>query len=115
MQLLMAVLRLMIRLAIFTASVIAEVISTKVLRLWSGKEVRRRTRVGARNADASPRARVAVIGGGIAGSSCAWALQQDGFEAHLFEAADCVGGNAKTFVWPDGQRTGLSVLAWPQL
>ena len=75
-----------------------------------------RTKVQPRQAgSATPRARVAVVGAGIAGSSCAWALDQDGFEVHLFEAADYVGGNAKTFLWPDGQRTGLSVLAWPEL
>ena len=60
------------------------------------------------------RGKVAVIGGGIAGTGCAWALAQDDFEVHLFESAPTVGGNAKTYVWPDGQRTGLSVLAWPE-
>ena len=59
------------------------------------------------------RGRVAIIGGGIAGSGAAWALTQDHFECSIFESSSVVGGNAKTFVWPDGQRTGLSVLAWP--
>ena len=57
--------------------------------------------------------KVAVVGGGIAGSGAAWALQADGFDVQIFEQASSLGGNAKTFDWPDGKRTGLSVLAWP--
>ena len=66
--------------------------------------------------------RVAVIGGGIGGVGCAYALQQAGAHVTLFESRDSVGGNAKTWDWAasDGAgtvatvRTGLSVLAWPQ-
>jgi len=54
------------------------------------------------------------VGGGIAGCGAAWALQRSGFEVHVFEAAEAVGGNAKTFEWDDGVVTGLSVLAWPE-
>lgn len=74
--------------------------------------------------------RVAVIGGGIAGVSAAWALQELGaslpegapaIEVHLFEERPVLGGNAKTHLWaPLGNkdddaavRTGLSVLGWP--
>ena len=60
-----------------------------------------------------PVKRVAVIGGGIAGFGAAWALARSGVEVTLLEAADEVGGNAKTIAWPDGKVTGLSVLAWP--
>jgi hypothetical protein len=67
-----------------------------------------------KNDAATSRGKIAVIGSGIAGSGAAWALSQDNFEVHVFESAGAVGGNAKTFVWPDGQRTGLSVLAWPE-
>eukprot|EP00742_Colponemidia_sp_Colp-10_P016167 GILJ01018502.1.p1 GENE.GILJ01018502.1~~GILJ01018502.1.p1 ORF type:complete len:570 (-),score=44.02 GILJ01018502.1:82-1707(-) len=58
--------------------------------------------------------RIAVIGGGIAGSGCAWSLRRSGFDVTLFEARDQIGGNAKTHLWRDEEiRTGLSVLAWP--
>ena len=67
-----------------------------------------------RRGQAAKRGKVAVVGGGIAGASCAWALARDGFDVELFEAANWIGGNAKTFLWQrDGLRTGLSVLAWP--
>ena len=59
------------------------------------------------------RGKIGIIGAGISGAGAAWALHRDGFEVHVFEAAACLGGNAKTFLWPDGRRTGLSVLAWP--
>ena len=32
----------------------------------------------------------------------------------LFERSEEFGGNAKTFQWPDGLTSGLSVLAWPK-
>ena len=58
--------------------------------------------------------KVGVIGGGIAGHGCAYTLSgSPGFEVHLFEDREDFGGNAKTFQWPDGILTGLSVLAWP--
>jgi predicted NAD/FAD-binding protein len=72
--------------------------------------------------------RVAVIGGGIAGTSAAWALAElagrlpggaPSFDTHLYEERDALGGNAKTHLWTDGNakseelRTGLSVLGWP--
>ena len=64
------------------------------------------------------RKRVAVIGGGIAGSGAAWTLAESGFDVTLFEAKDRVGGNANThsFGLKDGRevRCGLSVLAWPE-
>lgn len=79
-------------------------------------------------------ARVAVVGGGIAGTSAAWALRKAGYTVHLFEARAELGGNAKTCSWgacasaeasfaavagdsaPHAGAeliTGLSVLAWP--
>ena len=67
-------------------------------------------------------ARVAVIGGGIAGTSAAWSLAKSGAvrEVCLIEPRALLGGNAKTYSWTVGssgdQRqvvTGLSVLAWP--
>ena len=64
--------------------------------------------------------RVAVVGGGIAGSAAAWSLARSGrFEVELFETAESLGGNAKTQLWEAGERkplrTGLSVLAWPRV
>lgn len=62
--------------------------------------------------------RVAVVGGGIAGASAAWALKKhpgSAFNVTLFEARDELGGNAKTHVWDGNVRTGLSVLAWPDV
>lgn len=64
--------------------------------------------------------RVAVIGGGIAGTSAAWTAARSGeCTVKLFEARGILGGNAKTHVWDaagkEGSvRTGLSVLAWPE-
>jgi hypothetical protein len=68
---------------------------------------------GARPRQGAEKGTVAVVGGGIAGSGAAWALAADGYTVHIFEQASSLGGNAKTFDWPDGRRTGLSVLAWP--
>ena len=65
-------------------------------------------------------ARVAVIGGGIAGTAAAWSLAASKAcdEVWLFEPRSVLGGNAKTYAWSvdGGSRsvvTGLSVLAWP--
>ena len=61
-----------------------------------------------------PARRVAVVGAGIAGAGAAYSLTTGlGAEVTLFEAAETIGGNAKTVEWPDGVVTGLSVLAWP--
>lgn len=65
--------------------------------------------------ESGTRGKIAVIGGGIAGCGAAWALTEDGFDVHLFEAEQVVGGNAKTHTWPDQITTGLSVLAWPAM
>mmetsp|Transcript_15863 Transcript_15863/g.23888 ORF Transcript_15863/g.23888 Transcript_15863/m.23888 type:complete len:514 (+) Transcript_15863:33-1574(+) len=63
---------------------------------------------------ANEHTRIAIIGGGIAGHGCAYSLNSsNGFDVHLFEERSDFGGNAKTFDWPDGAVTGLSVLAWP--
>lgn len=66
------------------------------------------------------RKRVAVIGGGIAGVGCAWALSRSRPEwtIDLFEREATLGGNAKTHDWKTRAKgvvtTGLSVLAWPR-
>ncbi|HYI14997.1 MAG TPA: protoporphyrinogen oxidase [Thermomicrobiales bacterium] len=41
-------------------------------------------------------ARIAVVGGGIAGLSAAWALHQRGVDLTLFEASDQLGGKLRT-------------------
>lgn len=59
---------------------------------------------------------VAVVGAGIAGMGCAWALHRAGLAPTLFERRQELGGNAKTRTWQTAQgpvTTGLSVLAWP--
>lgn len=71
---------------------------------------------GGRKERLSTRKRVCVVGGGIAGTSAAWALEQSGFSVTLHETKNYIGGNAKSHTWKVGQRnvtTGLSVLAWP--
>eukprot|EP00047_Mylnosiga_fluctuans_P012730 m.27573 g.27573 ORF g.27573 m.27573 type:complete len:486 (+) comp4436_c0_seq1:168-1625(+) len=62
--------------------------------------------------------RVAVVGGGIAGTSAAWSLRQDGFKnITIFEKVATLGGNARVQQWPTSPpvTSGLSVLAWPDI
>lgn len=42
---------------------------------------------------------VAIIGGGIAGCSAAWALKRAGYHVEIFETRHTLGGNAKTVDW----------------
>lgn len=60
--------------------------------------------------------RVAVIGGGIAGSGAAYALARSGYSVTIFEARKHLSGNAHTFDWQVGNKamkTCVSVTAWP--
>ena len=62
------------------------------------------------------KARVAVIGGGIAGSGCAYSLSKAGFDVTLYEARKTLSGNARTFDWDvKGKqvKSCVSVTAWP--
>ena len=43
--------------------------------------------------------RVAIIGGGCAGLTAFWALQNSVHNVHLFEASDRVGGRVKSVVF----------------
>ena len=64
----------------------------------------------------SPPHKVAVIGGGIAGCGAAYSLSKSGFETHIFESREALGGNATTWNWETSSgsiTTGLAVLAWP--
>eukprot|EP00039_Didymoeca_costata_P004891 m.76870 g.76870 ORF g.76870 m.76870 type:complete len:746 (-) comp12588_c0_seq1:125-2362(-) len=64
------------------------------------------------------RARVAVIGGGVAGAGCAFALKQSGFEVTLYEARKTLSGNARTFDWDvkgENVKSCVSVTAWPPI
>jgi predicted NAD/FAD-binding protein len=52
--------------------------------------------------------RIAVVGAGIAGLSCAWRLAQSGLDVTLFEAGDYFGGHSHTVdVTIDGVRHGV--------
>jgi len=65
--------------------------------------------------------RIAVIGGGIGGCSCAYSLAQSGYDVTVYESREKLGGNAQTgsYVFSDNEGTGtrivkqdLSVLYW---
>jgi protoporphyrinogen oxidase len=43
--------------------------------------------------------RIAILGGGISGLSAAWLLKRRGIDARVIEAADHVGGLARSFEW----------------
>lgn len=61
------------------------------------------------NADGTP-TRVAIIGAGASGLSCAWALHQtEGFDFHVFEAADVIGGHAFTIPFKTGKDGEVTV------
>lgn len=47
--------------------------------------------------------RVAIIGGGCAGVTCFWALQDSVHDVHLFEASSSLGGRIKTFPFDYGK------------
>lgn len=47
--------------------------------------------------------RVAIIGGGCAGVTCFWALQDSVHDVHLFEASSSLGGRIKTFPFEYGK------------
>jgi monoamine oxidase len=44
----------------------------------------------------SPPVRIAIVGAGLAGLTCAYRLQQAGLKADIFEASDHVGGRCST-------------------
>ncbi len=45
--------------------------------------------------------RVAILGAGVSGLSCAWLLKRRGIEATVFEATDHAGGLSRSFRWHD--------------
>ena len=49
-----------------------------------------------KSATADGRTRIAVVGGGLAGLTCAWRLKQAGLLATIYEAADDLGGRCRT-------------------
>lgn len=60
--------------------------------------------------------RIAVIGGGIAGSGCAYTLARNGYDVTVYEARKNLSGNAHSFDWYVGKdvvKTCVSVTAWP--
>lgn len=62
------------------------------------------------------RTRVAVIGGGIAGCGCAYALARSGYDVTVYEGRKTLSGNARSFDWDVKGRTitsCVSVTAWP--
>lgn len=62
------------------------------------------------------RTRVAVVGGGIAGVSCAYSLAESGYDVTVYESREVLGGNAQTgtFTGSKGESVtqDLSVLYW---
>eukprot|EP00040_Diaphanoeca_grandis_P034197 m.210907 g.210907 ORF g.210907 m.210907 type:complete len:759 (-) comp33095_c0_seq1:211-2487(-) len=63
-------------------------------------------------------AKVAVIGGGVAGSGAAYTLTKDGYEVTVYEARKTCCGNARSFEWDINGRTVtscVSVTAWPAI
>lgn len=58
---------------------------------------------------AGKRLKVAVVGGGLAGLSCAKYLSDAGHEPHVFERADVLGGKVSAWQDKDGDwiETGL--------
>ncbi len=54
------------------------------------------------------RPRVAVVGGGVAGLSAAWLLQED-FEVTVYEKNTYIGGHTRTVVLPEGPDAGTPV------
>lgn len=66
--------------------------------------------------DDGRKTRVAVIGGGIAGSGCAYTLARSGYDVTIYEARETLCGNAKQWEWDVNGRTltsCVSVTAWP--
>jgi len=64
------------------------------------------------------KARVAVIGGGIAGSGAAYTLSESGYEVTLYEARKTLCGNARQWDWDVNGKTAttcVSVTAWPAI
>ena len=51
-----------------------------------------------------PSQSVLVIGGGLAGQSCAVALAEAGFRVRLFEKRPHLGGRATSYTLPDGSE-----------
>ena len=51
--------------------------------------------------EAGARRRVYVLGGGLAGLSCAWRLASGGARVVVLEKEDVVGGCARSFAWKD--------------
>ena len=51
------------------------------------------------------KAKVAVIGGGVAGSGAAYALARDGYEVTVYEARKTLCGNARSFEWDINGKT----------
>eukprot|EP00930_Biecheleria_cincta_P055267 TRINITY_DN41603_c0_g1_i1.p1 TRINITY_DN41603_c0_g1~~TRINITY_DN41603_c0_g1_i1.p1 ORF type:complete len:810 (-),score=84.18 TRINITY_DN41603_c0_g1_i1:35-2269(-) len=59
--------------------------------------------------------RIAVIGGGIGGCSCAYSLAQSGYDVTVYESREVLGGNAQTANYLVNGKTitqDLSVLYW---
>src|SRR3954453_7006734 len=56
-------------------------------------------------AQAATAPRIAVVGGGLAGLTCAYRLKQAGYAAQVYEASDRVGGRCWSIrgVWAEGQ------------
>jgi len=60
--------------------------------------------------------KVAVVGGGIAGCSCAFSLSEAGYDVTVYESREVLGGNAQCAKFPCGDgktvQQDLSVVFW---
>lgn len=103
-------------IAVVTSAAVVWVVVSQLLKLRSQwwRHVRSASEVSA----TAKRRKVCVVGGGIAGSACAYALTRSDVTVTLFEKKERVGGNANTHTFDlssgDKVTCGLSVLAWPK-
>ena len=56
--------------------------------------------------------KIAVIGSGITGLSCAWLLDLNGHDVTVFEKDNRIGGHANTYTLPDGQKVDTGFIVY---
>ena len=56
--------------------------------------------------------RIAIIGSGISGLSCAWLLGENGFDVTIYERDCRIGGHANTYTLPDGRQVDTGFIVY---